>query len=61
MIWIYITIFFVDWGTHEDDVKLPYLTVAATIGLTTTEIDIFIKKLRECFKDLMSQKYNTNK
>ncbi|XP_023305918.2 O-phosphoseryl-tRNA(Sec) selenium transferase isoform X2 [Lucilia cuprina] len=46
---------FKNWGTHEDIVGPAYLTAAASLGLTSCEIEVFIKKLKECWKDLHTQ------
>ncbi|XP_037954887.1 O-phosphoseryl-tRNA(Sec) selenium transferase [Teleopsis dalmanni] len=40
---------FINWGTHSSVTNIPYLTVAATLGLTTNEIDLFFKKLEDCW------------
>ncbi|XP_065354399.1 O-phosphoseryl-tRNA(Sec) selenium transferase [Calliphora vicina] len=52
---------FKNWGTHEDRNGPAYLTAAATLGLTLSEIEVFLKKLNECWKDLQSQKVKNNK
>lgn len=38
---------FEGWGKHSDDLKTPYLTVAAGLGVTKAEIFDFVKKLRK--------------
>ncbi|XP_061392814.1 O-phosphoseryl-tRNA(Sec) selenium transferase [Musca vetustissima] len=43
---------FKNWGTHEDSACLPYLTAAASIGITRKDIDVFIKKLSELLESL---------
>ncbi|XP_075146625.1 sec synthetase [Haematobia irritans] len=43
---------FSDWGTHEDLPRPAYLTVAASIGVTANDIDIFIRKLNELLEHL---------
>lgn len=42
---------FIDWGSHEDTIGSPYLTAAASLGLTTVEINVFVKKLEGIWKD----------
>lgn len=51
-----IFIFIKDWGSHEDFEGPSYLTAAAALGLSEAEIEVFFKKLRECWKDLQKQK-----
>ncbi|KAM7360120.1 sec synthetase [Cochliomyia hominivorax] len=47
---------FKNWGSHDDNDAVAYLTAAASLGLSVTEIDVFIKKLKECWKDLKREK-----
>ncbi|XP_013099593.2 O-phosphoseryl-tRNA(Sec) selenium transferase [Stomoxys calcitrans] len=41
---------FKNWGTHEDLVSLPYITVAASIGITEEDINIFLRKFSDLLK-----------
>lgn len=46
---------FSNYGSHiENYSELPYMTVACAIGMKKEEIDEFIKKLEESFKELWS-------
>lgn len=36
---------FLGWGTHTSGLTLPYLTVAAGLGVTLEEVNVFIKKI----------------
>uniref|UniRef100_T1ITR7 O-phosphoseryl-tRNA(Sec) selenium transferase n=1 Tax=Strigamia maritima TaxID=126957 RepID=T1ITR7_STRMM len=40
------------YGSHSKDSMPPYLTAAAAIGMTCSEVDIFIKKLNNVFSEL---------
>ncbi|ALC45368.1 CG1427 [Drosophila busckii] len=40
---------FKDFGSHRDDLKLPYLTVAAALGVTRNDIDKFFEILELCW------------
>lgn len=33
------------WGAHSTELGLPYLTAAATVGMTKSDVDVFVKKL----------------
>jgi O-phospho-L-seryl-tRNASec:L-selenocysteinyl-tRNA synthase len=44
---------FSQWGSHTNSVlSQPYLTVAASLGVTSAEIDTFFVKLESTLKDL---------
>ncbi|XP_055849463.1 O-phosphoseryl-tRNA(Sec) selenium transferase [Episyrphus balteatus] len=45
---------FYGWGSHFSKSEVPYITVAAAIGITKSEIDVFMKKLKECWIKLSS-------
>ncbi|XP_073826771.1 sec synthetase [Musca autumnalis] len=47
---------FKNWGTHEDLERSSYLTAAASIGITSKDISIFIKKLSELLESLKTNK-----
>lgn len=44
---------FAGYGSHCDGYPTDYLTIAAALGTEQCEIDVFIKKLRECYKELL--------
>ncbi|XP_047128786.1 O-phosphoseryl-tRNA(Sec) selenium transferase isoform X1 [Hydra vulgaris] len=41
---------FCGWGAHYNNYPTPYLTAAAALGATKTDVDRFIKKLNKAFK-----------
>ena len=41
---------FNDYGAHLDNYPHHYLTVAAAIGITQTEIDVFLVRLAETLR-----------
>ncbi|EDV47913.2 O-phosphoseryl-tRNA(Sec) selenium transferase [Drosophila erecta] len=49
---------FVDFGSHCSDLKVPYLTVAAGIGITREEIDKFFDIFGKCWNQLYKNKNN---
>lgn len=40
---------FEGFGSHHSHYPVPYFTVAAAIGMTTNDVDIFCKKLDKVF------------
>ena len=36
---------FTNWGSHSDHHQCAYLTVAAAIGMTKDDVDLFLKRL----------------
>merc|ERR1712226_746646 len=36
---------FKGWGSHYDNTDVPYITAAAAIGMTHSDINLFIKRL----------------
>jgi O-phospho-L-seryl-tRNASec:L-selenocysteinyl-tRNA synthase len=40
------------WGSHCNEYPFPYITAAASIGMETTDVDLFVEKLEECLKKL---------
>ena len=50
---------FVGFGSHSNNYPCSYLTAAAAVGMTTEDVDLFIKRLNETFKDW--KKKMTNK
>ena len=36
---------FKSWGSHSDDMDIPYLTAAAAIGMTKSDVELFVKRL----------------
>ncbi|SPP83122.1 O-phosphoseryl-tRNA(Sec) selenium transferase [Drosophila guanche] len=51
---------FPDFGSHQMKLELPYLTVAAAIGISREEIDKFFKIFKKCWTKL-SQSLSENK
>lgn len=51
--WKYICInffyFFLGWGAHCKNYPTPYITCAASVGITEKDIDLFIKRLDKVF------------
>lgn len=48
---------FKNYGSHSDSFTyLPYMTAACAIGMKKSEIDTFIMKLEESFKELKHKK-----
>ncbi|XP_053969398.1 O-phosphoseryl-tRNA(Sec) selenium transferase isoform X1 [Anastrepha ludens] len=47
---------FVNWGTHHSNTLTAYLTMAAGLGITKSEIDDCLEKLNECWKTFLHQK-----
>lgn len=43
---------FIGWGSHSNEMKVPYLTAAAGLGVTKDEIIIFIEKLNKIFEKI---------
>lgn len=41
---------FKGWGSHSNELKIPYLTAAAGLGVNKDEIVIFIEKLNKIFE-----------
>ena len=33
------------WGSHYDNTDTPYITAAAAIGMTSNDINLFVKRL----------------
>ncbi|XP_017008292.2 O-phosphoseryl-tRNA(Sec) selenium transferase [Drosophila takahashii] len=46
---------FLGFGSHRDDLKVPYLTVASALGITRDEVDKFVDIFSKCWQQL-SQK-----
>ncbi|XP_041449538.1 O-phosphoseryl-tRNA(Sec) selenium transferase-like [Drosophila obscura] len=44
--------FYSDFGSHQSNLELPYLTVAAALGITREEIDKFFKIFHKCWTKL---------
>ncbi|XP_037729886.1 O-phosphoseryl-tRNA(Sec) selenium transferase [Drosophila subpulchrella] len=47
---------FVDFGSHRNELKVPYLTVAAALGITREEIDKFFDIFGKCWRQLSQNK-----
>jgi O-phospho-L-seryl-tRNASec:L-selenocysteinyl-tRNA synthase len=41
---------FVNWGAHHGAYPVPYFTAACSIGLTASEIDLFMERLDAVWK-----------
>ncbi|XP_039494339.1 O-phosphoseryl-tRNA(Sec) selenium transferase isoform X1 [Drosophila santomea] len=52
---------FVDFGSHRSDLKVPYLTVAAGIGISREEIDKFFEIFGKCWNQLFQNKNDKTK
>ena len=46
---------FKNFGSHSNEYPYPYLTAAAAIGITKTEIDIFIKRLSKILEAIKNK------
>ncbi|XP_017143244.1 O-phosphoseryl-tRNA(Sec) selenium transferase [Drosophila miranda] len=51
---------FSDFGSHQTNLEIPYLTVAAALGITQEEIDKFFKIFHKCWTKF-SQSLSENK
>ena len=40
------------WGAHHDHFPFPYITVAAAIGMTIEDVDVFMKRLKKVLSEL---------
>jgi len=49
-----------DFGSHRNELKVPYLTVASALGITREEIDKFFDIFGKCWHQL-SQNKNESK
>ncbi|KMZ01668.1 O-phosphoseryl-tRNA(Sec) selenium transferase [Drosophila simulans] len=47
---------FIDFGSHRNNLQVPYLTVAAGIGITREEIDKFFDIFSKCWRQLFQTK-----
>lgn len=44
-----------NFGSHSNNYPISYLTVASAIGITKTDIDLFIKRLDKIFSSLLNK------
>ena len=44
------------FGAHHNEYPVPYLAAAAAIGASTKDAELFIRRLRACFKDYRKRK-----
>lgn len=44
------------WGSHWNETKIPYLTAAAAIGMTSKDIDLFVKRLDKVLTNTLVSK-----
>eukprot|EP00094_Tigriopus_californicus_P012240 TCALIF_11830-PA protein Name:"Similar to SEPSECS O-phosphoseryl-tRNA(Sec) selenium transferase (Homo sapiens)" AED:0.08 eAED:0.08 QI:0/0/0/0.83/1/1/6/0/440 len=44
------------WGSHWNGTQTPYLTAAAAIGMTSKDIDLFVKRLDKVLTHVMAPK-----
>lgn len=53
---------FTGWGSHSSNYPHPYLTAAASIGMTSTDADLFIQRLDKCLNKyfVKNQKKSTS-
>ncbi|CAL4124064.1 unnamed protein product, partial [Meganyctiphanes norvegica] len=52
---------FIGWGSHSSNYSHPYLTAAASIGMTSNDVDLFIQRLEKCLnKFVVKQHKNSN-
>lgn len=51
---LFCFLYLIDWGCHSNHRSIiqPYLTVAASIGITNEDIENFIRKLKDCWLNL---------
>lgn len=42
---------FVNYGSHHDNYPSVYLTAAAAVGTTSTEVDEFVQRLSKCLTE----------
>jgi hypothetical protein len=47
---------FVGWGSHHDYYPHGYITVAAAIGMEMEEVDVFLRRLKQCLQDIKKKK-----
>lgn len=52
--------FLLDFGSHRDQIDVPFLTVAAGLGITRPQIDKFLEVLGLCWKQLTSKRFDRN-
>ena len=43
---------FKGYGAHYDSYPVPYLTAAASLGMTHNDVDVFCTRLNKCFDDI---------
>ena len=46
---------FINFGSHTDAYPHAYLNVAAAVGMQLEEVDLFIRRLRECWEELVAK------
>ena len=46
---------FIKFGSHTDAYTHSYLNVAAAVGMQLEEVDLFIRRLRECWEELVAK------
>lgn len=51
---------FIGWGSHINKYPFSYLTVAAAIGITKGDVDIFIQRLNKIFAKLQQRNAESN-
>ena len=47
---------FTGWGAHTDHADVAYLTAAAAVGMTSTEVDRFIKRQEKVLDKVCGRK-----
>lgn len=53
--WQLITLWFASFSRHRS-YPVPYLTAAASLGMTHGDVDDFCARLRKCFADVRRRK-----
>lgn len=46
---------FDSYGAHCDDYPVPYVTMAASVGMTSGDVDAFINRLNQCMRELKAK------
>ena len=49
---------FTGWGAHANNYRCAYLTAAAAIGMTKSDVDTFLKRLDKCLAKFTNRTAN---
>ena len=50
---------FAGWGAHTNNYRCAYLTAAAAIGMTKSDVDVFLKRLDKCLAKFTNRTSNS--